>query len=143
MHLLIAFILTLSLVSSSNQFSNLKTSVGQICPSTGYISIIDFDVSPWPPAPGTSSFITTTAQFNNTNSGVGPITYSTQLNDGSWTQEIQEINGMFSQYSIQKFIYIMEWPLEVGYYVTMVKLFGINIPSSTDACWTFPYSINQ
>ncbi|OMJ65498.1 hypothetical protein SteCoe_38106 [Stentor coeruleus] len=141
MKVFIVVALMLSLISALNQVSNLKTQVGQVCESTGYISINEFDVEPWTPVAATSSIITIQAMFNKPDIGVGVITYGTLNSFQQWIYEYQLVNSAFPQYSIQTFQYVIYWPSAPGNYVTQVTLGGINVPPSIDACWIISYSL--
>lgn len=139
----IVAILSLTLVSALDQYSNLKTQVGQQCASTYYTTILEFDVEPWPPVASTSSVITIMVQINQSNMGISTITYATLDNAQEWSYEYQQINQPYAKYSIQTFQYIMHWPSAGGNFLTQVTIGGINMPPSIDACWTFSYSLGE
>ncbi|OMJ72648.1 hypothetical protein SteCoe_28874 [Stentor coeruleus] len=141
MKVFIVAVLLLSLVSASNQLSNLRTQVGQSCASTGYLTITEFDVEPWAPVAATSATITIEVVINRPNMGVGTITYGTVNKLQQWIYEYQVIDQPYAQYSHQTFQYVIYWPTATGNYVTQVTLGGINTPPSIDGCWTVSYTI--
>ncbi|OMJ74784.1 hypothetical protein SteCoe_26198 [Stentor coeruleus] len=133
--------LMLSLISALDQVSNLKTQVGEACDSTGYVTILEFDVEPWIPVASTSSFITIQATINEPNIGVGTISFGTVNKLQQWTYEYSPVNQKFAQYSEQTFQSVLYWPTAPGNYVTQVTIGGIDIPASINACWTFSFSL--
>ncbi|OMJ74788.1 hypothetical protein SteCoe_26203 [Stentor coeruleus] len=132
-------ILTLLLVSALDQYSNLKTQVGQSCATTDYMTITNFDVEPWPVVFTTTSVITLAVFVNQPGIGIGEITYGI-LKNQVWTYQSQEINSMFPQNTTEVFQYIMDWPSEPGNYAIQAIVEGMDVPPTIYACWIFIFS---
>ncbi|OMJ65499.1 hypothetical protein SteCoe_38107 [Stentor coeruleus] len=141
MKVFIVVALMLSSISALDQVSNLKTQVGEACDSTGYVTILEFDVEPWIPVEATSSVITIQATINQPNMGVGTISFGTENKLQQWTYEYLPVNQRFNQGTEQTFQYVLYWPTLPGNYITQVTIGGIDIPVSINACWTFSFSL--
>ncbi|OMJ74785.1 hypothetical protein SteCoe_26199 [Stentor coeruleus] len=136
----VAFLM-LSLVSASNQYSNLKTQVGESCVSLDNIEILIFDVNPWPPSTFTSSFTNIVFAINQPNTSVGIIAYAIVNNLQQWTYQYQVVNQIFPQYAVENLEYILLWPNVTGNYVAQITFQSINSPPNINACWAFSFSI--
>lgn len=111
--------------------------IGSNCGKNNVYQVYNFNVSPWPPAPGSKALISMDGMFHQ-DIFLQEISVGTCINSDTWNWQQYDVNAKFHDGEYWPFEIPWVYPSAPGDYLTNVQLTAGDHVS----CWQFTYQLN-
>lgn len=132
-------LILLSLISTSSAILGplILENIGSNCGNNNVFEVDSFDVTPWPPVPGSKALICMHGMFHQT-IWLQEISIGTCVNSDTWSWQQYDVNARFYAGECWPFEIPWIYPSAPGNYLTNVQLTAGDHVS----CWQFTYQLN-